>query len=177
MTTFGQSKPKQTELQNIIAEYHFVFPAGIAAANLLGFTTQNAAKPELATPSPSISKKLLSEGTVVHTRRPQAWKKLDEKDAALLDFLRNRAEQSELSPKETIKKLVKLLSEQNRLQRLIKVISTEPPRVRAMLGALCEQLNASTRIVNKLRKSLNPLSTFDFGILSILPNAKEWQAK
>jgi len=33
------------------------------------------------------------------------------------------------------------------------------------------------RLLDRLRKSLNPLSRFDFGRLASLRHAKEWQAK
>jgi hypothetical protein len=46
-----------------------------------------------------------------------------------------------------------------------------------MLGALGEQLGSNPRTLQALQRSLNPLSRFDFGILSALPNAREWQAK
>jgi hypothetical protein len=46
-----------------------------------------------------------------------------------------------------------------------------------MLGALGEQLGKRPATLGRLRESLNPLSRFDFGLLSGLPNAKRWQAK
>jgi hypothetical protein len=53
----------------------------------------------------------------------------------------------------------------------------EPPRVRAMLGALGEELSISSRLLDELRGSLNPLSRYDFGRLESLRYAKQWQAK
>lgn len=53
----------------------------------------------------------------------------------------------------------------------------DEPRVRAMLGALGEELEADPRTLKRLRNSLNPLSTFDFGLLRDLPAAKKWQAR
>ena len=54
---------------------------------------------------------------------------------------------------------------------------SEPPRVRAMLGAIGQQLGHPRERLAPLRRSLNPLSRFDFGILAALTYAKEWQAK
>jgi len=42
-----------------------VFPAGMAAANLLGFTTQTAKRPEVATTASSLPPKLVGSDTVV----------------------------------------------------------------------------------------------------------------
>jgi hypothetical protein len=154
-----------------------VFPAGVAAANLLGFTTQNASRIELATDGLSLPRLWLGEDAVVHTRRPAAWRTLSETDAALLDFLRKRGASSDLSPEETVAKLLQHFREPGRFERLRKVALSEPPRVRAMLGAIGEQIGLPERSLAGLRESLNPLSRFDFGILAALTHARRWQAK
>jgi hypothetical protein len=46
-----------------------------------------------------------------------------------------------------------------------------------MLGAIAEQLSPGEPALRRLRASLNPLSRFDFGLLSSLPRARQWQAK
>ena len=153
------------------------FLVGIAAENLLGFTTQNARRNELATNAASLPRKLVGQDTVIHTRRPEAWLSLSETDAALLDFLRHGGRVSELKPKDTIRRTLELLSSAGRYERLAKAADTEPLRVPAMLGALGERLGKRPRALNRLRASLNPLSRFDFGSLAGLPNARSWQAK
>lgn len=89
-TAFGLSRPNTAEMRSLTLRQKGVFPAGIAAANLLGFTTQNAARIELATDSLSLPRLFLGQNAIVHTRRPAAWRTLTEMEAALLDFLRNR---------------------------------------------------------------------------------------
>jgi hypothetical protein len=115
--------------------------------------------------------------TVIHTRRPEAWTGLSEADAALLDFLRRGGRTSELSPEETIRRTLKLLSEKGRFERLLKLAGSEPPRVRAIMGAMGEQLGKNKAALRRLRDSLNPFSRFDFGLLAGLPYARNWQAK
>lgn len=154
-----------------------MFPAGLSAANLLGFTTQAPAQIELATTALSLPAQLLGKEERVYTRRPEAWKTLSDSEAAILEFLRRRGTDSELSPKQTVQKLLKLLSAEDRFERLLKVAASEPPRVSAMLGAIGEQLGYSARSLQKLRNRLNPLSRFDFGLLSCLRHAGKWQAK
>jgi hypothetical protein len=95
----------------------------------------------------------------------------------LLDFLRRRGEPSELPPHETVRRLLTLLSEEGRFERLIAVSHAEPPRVRAILGAVGEQLGKSPKTLQGLRATLNPLSRFDFGVLAALDRAADWQAK
>jgi uncharacterized protein DUF6088 len=177
-TALGVSRPNPSAVRDLAGK-KTIFPSGIAAANLLGFTTQSAGRTEVATSASSLPRKLIGADTVVHTRRPPAWSRLSETDTALLDFLRNGGTASELPPQETIKRLLALLREGKRYDRLLKVAATEPPRVRAMLGALGEALGnkARARALERLRASLNPLSRYDFGILTALPAARAWQAR
>lgn len=172
-TLFGESEPSNNHMR-ILQD---VFPAGLAASNLLGFTTQNAARLEVATVKLSLPRLIVGKEAIVHTRRPEAWKSLSIKDAAILDFLRKGGKDSELSSKETVSKLLRHFSEHAQLERLIKVAESEPPRVRAMLGAIGQQIGYDESQLYLLRKSLNSLSRFDFGKLFTLKYAKQWQAK
>jgi hypothetical protein len=176
-TAFGKSTPNPAAIRQLATRGRNVFPAGIAAANLLGFTTQSISRGEVATSGFRLPRKLLGPDTVVHTRRPEAWAGLSETDAALLDFLRRGGRTSELSPEETVRRLLSLLRQEKRFERLLRIADTEPPRVRAMLGALGEELGKTPRALVGLRESLNPLSRFEFGILRIFPGARRWQAK
>lgn len=176
-TTLGPSRPDPVAIQKLAADRATMFPAGIAAANLLGFTTQAAGRGEVATTAASLPRKLAGRDTVIHTRRPEAWKRLSEHDAALLDFLRHGGRTSELSEANTIRRTLKLLKEAGRFERLVRVAASEPPRVRAMLGALGEELRKRPATLRRLHASLNPLSRFDFGLLAGLPTARRWQAK
>ena len=72
---------------------------------------------------------------------------------------------------------VALLESEGRFTRLAQAALQEPPRVRAMLGALGEELGAPPRDLKRLRASLSPLSRFDFGTLRDLRCARDWQAK
>ena len=176
-TRLGKSRPNPVAIRQLASRRMSIFASGVAAANLLGFTTQNPPRGELATSGLSLPRKLVGADIIIHTRRPEAWSNLSPTDAALLDFLRRGGRTSELSPDVTIRRVVKLLSEPGRFERLLKVAGTEPPRVRAILGALGELLKGRDRQISRLRASLNPLSRFDFGILAGLPNATSWQAK
>ena len=88
--------------------------------------------------------------------------------------MQNISEENGATQEDTIRKLLALLSEQGRLSRLLKVADSEPPSVRAMLGALAEQLGTNRGTLRRLRASLNDSN---FGVLTALPNAGKWQAK
>src|ERR1035438_3802249 len=92
-------------------------------------------------------------------------------------FLRRAGSTSELSTAETVRRTLKLMSAAGCFERLLQVADTEPPRVRAMLGAIGEQLGKKGAALQRLRNSLNPSSRFDFGLLSGLPHAMKWQAR
>ncbi|MEE8608536.1 MAG: DUF6088 family protein, partial [Nitrospiraceae bacterium] len=176
-TTFGKSLPNPAAIQKLASRRKRVFPSGIAAANLLGFTTQTARRGEVATTALSLPRKLIGSDTVIHTRRPEAWAGLSDADAALLDFLRRGGKTSELSTEETVRRTVALFSEKGRFERLLNVADSEPPRVRAMMGAIGEQIGKKPAALRKMRVSLNPFSRFDFGLLTGLRYARNWQAK
>jgi hypothetical protein len=110
-TSFGKSLPNPIAIPELALRKKPVFPAGIVAANLLGFTTQNPKRNEIATSCGSLPRKLIGSDTIIHTRRPEAWVILSDADAALLDFLRRKGRASELSPAETMKRVVVRRSE------------------------------------------------------------------
>ncbi|HVA48209.1 MAG TPA: DUF6088 family protein [Pirellulales bacterium] len=176
-TAFGESRPNPAAIQKLASPRKAIFPSGIAAASLLGFTTQQPKRGEVATTALSLPRKLVGDKTVIHFRRPAAWANLSKTDAAMLDFLRRKAEPSELSPDDTVRRTLTLIDEGGRFERLLKAAHSEPPRVRAILGALGEQLGKRTNVLGRLRASLNPLSRFDFGRLAGLTYARKWQAK
>ncbi len=176
-TSLGRSRPNPTVVRQLATQDGGVFPAGIAAANLLGFTTQQARHAEVATRGFRLPRKLLGPDTIVYTRRPDVWGQLSSAEGAILDFLRRGGRTSELSPEATTKRLVSLLRYPGRFGRLLQVSGTEPPRVRAMLGAVGDALGKPARTLQALRQSLNPFSRYDFGLLSALQTAAAWQAK
>lgn len=125
-------------------------------ANLLGFSMQTARRAEVVTTALSLPRKLVGSDTIIHTRRPERWADLSETDTALLNFLRRAGRTSELSPEETARCTVSLLSAPGRFERLLKAALSEPPRVRAILGAIGEQRGKKQASLESLRASLNP---------------------
>lgn len=175
-TAFGPSLPNPAAVRALPLQQRAMFPSGMGAAGLLGFTTQHPARVELATDGLSLPRLIVGKDAIIHTRRPPAWRSLREIDAALLDFLRNRGKVSELAPADTVRRLLDYFREPRRFNRLLAAASSEPPRVRAMLGAIGQQLGKPKSVLARLRASLNPFSRFDFGALAGLMHAKDWQA-
>jgi hypothetical protein len=175
-TRFGYSQPVRSELPYQLTQTR-VYPAGVNAANLLGFTTQNAIDGTFATTASSLPTAWLGQRAKLYTRRPSTWENLSAIEAALLDFLRSRGEWSDLSPAETIEQLLNHFRVPGRFERLVAIAHAEPPRVRAMLGAIGQDLKYAKDLLEQLRTGLNPYSRFEFGKLSALWYAQEWQAR
>jgi hypothetical protein len=176
-TVFGKSHPPDVEVVNRRLKQRLL-PAGLTAANMLGFTTQNPACFEYATAANGVSSSAFGDQRIrVYTRRPETWNTLPIEDAALLDFLRRRGIDSDLSEEDTKARVLTLLRASERFERLAAAASSEPARVRAMLGAIGQEISASPTLLSELRAGLNPLSRFDFGVLKSLRHAREWQAK
>lgn len=179
-TRFGKSHPSQAEIQKLATKHQLIdnlHPSGISAANLLGFTTQNVIHGEFATSANSAPRKIIGKAAKLHTRRPSTWDNLSNIDASLLDFLRNKGKFCDLSPDDTKCLLLKYFREESRFERILEVALNEPPRVRAMLGAIGQELRKSKSKLKMLKDSLNPISRFDFGALHNLCYAREWQGK
>jgi len=173
-TTFGPSVPSASAAASGTLTAP-VFPAGLSAANALGLSTQNPYRTELATTAPGPPTALRE--FVVHTGRPSERGSLSAEEGAILEILRERAQSSDLSPEQTAYRLLQLLADEERFKRLVRAALAEPPRVRAMLGALGEELTMPPRLLDQLKRSLNPLSRYDFGRLARLRHAKNWQVK
>ncbi|MBU0609806.1 MAG: hypothetical protein KKI08_18115 [Armatimonadetes bacterium] len=70
-TALGKSRPNPGAIRELAGRRKAMFPSGLAAANLLGFTTQNARRGEIATSATSLPRKLVGSDAVIHTRRPE----------------------------------------------------------------------------------------------------------
>ena len=172
-TVLGASRPAPDAVA-VRSSARRLHPAGLTAANYLGFTTQNPAIPEYASSAAAAPSAL--KHAHVRTRRPRNRDDLTERESAILELLRDRACTSDLGAEATCARLLDILGDQRSFERLSKAALDEPPRVRAMLGAAGEQLGMDPHLLKQLRASLNPLSRYDFGMLKCLPAAGDWQA-
>ena len=173
-TVVGESKaPSVVLVSKLLAPG--ARPTGLTAAQALGLTTQIPAEPSYAITKSNAPSNL--PGVRLKVRRPIIGKEIDTRQAAILELLRDRGQTSELSSKETIRRLVTMIRNPSVFSKLAETALNEPPRVRAILGALGEEAGMDGSALESLRKSLNSLSRYDFGRFSTLRTAKEWQSK
>ena len=176
-TLLGKSKPSPGAIARKTLEGKSR-PTGTTAANLLGLSTQVSARPELVAFTSHRPK--LETSARIRLRRGARSLRLPELEAALLELLRDRGQFVEAEPNEAFRRLSQTFGDNarpGRLRGLRDAALEEPPRVRAMLGALLSWMKLPESLWEPLKESLNPISKFDFGLFRELPNAREWQAR
>src|ERR1035437_6618985 len=153
-------------------------PGGLAAANALGFTTQMPiGRADIVSTRGRRIRRRGLEGVRILERSP-ARAKLTNDENSFLELLRGIEHLSDLSPEETCMRAVELVRRGVvSLKRMLPAAWDEPPRVRAMLGALGEAAGIESDILGPYRKLINPGSRYDFGPLSHLTTARSWGAR
>lgn len=146
-------------------------PAGLTAANILGLTAQVPSRVEMAVEE---KRPISLRGVKFRPRTGTKRRGLRRREAALLEVLRDIHRLSDLSPDATTRRLLDVFFDEGAMHRIIHAAINEPPRVRAMVGALAEKAGAGDADLRRLRKTLNPTTRFDFGPLAVLSTAKHW---
>lgn len=84
-------------------------------------------------------------------------------------------------PDTTAQNSVRILSakiakmDEKEIARMIKYALMYPPRVRALLGAILENMGKPDNITTPLLNSINPLTKIDLGLSEVdLPTVENW---
>ncbi len=177
-TMFGELKPDYSEqLRPYLFENgkRIAYETGFSLYNRLGLTTQMAFRIKIASRSKRIS---INRG-VLKADAVKSYAEVTEANYELLGFL-DAIKDIKRIPDSTVSKAIKIISsrirnlDEKQLTALVKYALRYPPRVRALVGAILENLNSSTN-TNKLKEGLNPLTQFKLGLReSDLPSIKNW---
>ena len=180
-TVFGELKPDE---EKIITPYLYkngkriAYITGLLLYNRMGLTTQIPKEISIASNKKRI---YISKGNI----KAKAVKSYVEvtnenyKLLELLDALKDFKKIPDLDKKSAISILSRKISELNKKQikELIEIALEYPPRVRAFLGALLENIDENID-VKILDDSLNPLSEYELGLTKdILPTVEKWNIK
>jgi hypothetical protein len=95
----------------------------------------------------------------------------------LLDALRDIKKIPDTSISETLKAIKSLLKEMNPndIQTMIFLVQYYPPFVKALLGAIVQEVQG-TRFIEILLEQLNPMSVYKIGVQNdVLKNKKTWK--
>lgn len=178
-TVFGELKPDE---EKIITPYLFkngkriAYITGLLLYNKMGLTTQIPKEISIASNKKRI---YISKGNIKASAVKSYVEVTDEnyKFLELLDTIKDFKNIPDIDKKSAIKILTNKILELNNKQKteLIEIALEYPPRVRALLGAIFENIGEN---IEKLDDSLNPLSEYKFGITKeILPTIEKWNIK
>ncbi len=177
-TVFGELKPDYAEqLHPYLFEKgkRVAYETGNSLYNRLRLTTQMAFRIKIASRDRRIS---INNGALkVYTVKSY----VDVTDSnykllELLDAFKDIKRIPDTSPDNSIVILSNIIKELNdkQLCEMIKYALSYPPRVKALLGSVLENINSPIS-TNKLKESLNPLTKFELGITqSVLPTMNNW---
>ena len=177
-TIFGELRPGDEE---ILRPYLFqggkriAYITGTYLYNQLHLTTQMAFRIKIA----SLSKRIYINTGAIKATPVKSYAQVTDDNYNLLGYL-DAMKDLKIIPDLDIQSAVgiliniveKLTSAQT--SEIIKYALLYPPRVRALLGAILEQLNRKKGI-EKLKESLNPLTVFKLGLRNTkLRTASNW---
>lgn len=177
-TVFGELKPKEEEL---LKSYLFkngkriAYITGLSLYNRMGLTTQIPKTIKIACRDKRIN---VNAGNI-KAKAVKSYIDVTDNNYTYLEFLDSLKDFNKITDidKESALKIllnkIKQLNE-SEIKLLIKYSLSYPPRVRAFLGTLLEQTNSKIALL-ELKKSLNPLTEYKYGINEyLLPVSKKW---
>ncbi len=178
---FGELLPKEEE---ILKPYLYkngsrvAYITGVYLYNKLGLTTQIPQTIKLA----SREKEIKVNKSNLKIKPAKSYVEVTNKNfqyLEILDAIKDFKKIPDLSIEKGIKILLNILKElkKDEIKKIIQYSLKYPPRTRALLGALLEEIGVKEEL-NDLKNSLNPLSEYAFGIKKeILNNAENWKIK
>jgi len=180
-TAFGELKPDE---EKIITPYLFkngkriAYITGLLLYNKMGLTTQIPKEISIASREKRI---YISKGNIKAKAVKSYVEVTDEnyKFLEILDALKDFRQIPDLDKNSAITILLNILKKLNKKQtkNLIHLALSYPPRVRAFLGALIENIDKKIN-TDTLEESLNPLSEYKLGITKeLLPTIGKWNIK
>lgn len=177
-TVFGELKPDYSEL---LRPYLYengkrvAYETGFSLYNRMGLTTQMAFRIKIASRGKRIS---INRGSL-KADAVKSYAEVTDTNYELLGFL-DAIKDIKRIPDCSVSKAVKIISSkisnlnEKQITELIKYSILYPPRVRAITGAIMENLKMSAN-TNKLKESLNPLTKIKLGLKEAdLPTIKNW---
>lgn len=180
-TVFGELKPDYNEqLRPYLFENgkRIAYETGYSLYNRMGLTTQMAFRIKIASRSKRIS---INRGAL-KADAVKSYAEVTDTNFELLGFL-DAIKDIKRIPDCTVSKAAKIISSkinnlnEKQITDLVKYALLYPPRVRALVGAMLENLNIQAN-TEKLKQSLNPLTKIPLGLKeSELPTIQNWNIK
>ncbi len=177
-TLFGELKPDYSEqLRPYLFENgkRIAYETGYSLYNRMGLTTQMAFRIKIASRSKRIS---INRGAL-KADAVKSYAEVTEANYEILGFL-DTIKDIKRIPDCSVSQAVKILSSkisklnEKQISDLVKYSLLYPTRVRALTGAMLENLNIQAN-TEKLKQSLNPLTKVKMGLKETeLPTIQNW---
>ena len=181
-TVFGELQPDYSEqLRPYLFENgkRIAYETGVSLYRRLGLTTQMAFTIKIASRGKRIN---INRGTL-KADAVKSYTEVTESNyevLGLLDAFKEIKKIPDTSVAQSVKRLSAILKQLDKKQTetLIKYALLYPSRVRALVGAILENNNYKSKALDKLKQSLNPLSTIKLGLKeSELLTKNNWYIK
>lgn len=176
-TVFGDLQPDDSEQ---LKPYLFkngkriAYITGESLYNQMNLTTQMAFRIKIAS-----NRRINIDKGTIKAKSVKSYAEVTEDNYQLLGFL-DAIKDIKRIPDCTVANAVKILGNKlksfhdKKVDELIKYAILYPPRVRALLGAMLENMDAKVDTLN-LKESLNPITKFDLDLKETdLPTLKNW---
>ena len=177
-TVFGELKPNYYEqLRPYLYENgkRIAYVTGVSLYNQMGLTTQVANQIKIA----SYNKRIYIKQGVLKADAVKSYAEVSEsnyKQLGILDALKDIKQIPDSKVANSIQLLGNLIVQQSdkKIKELIKYALLYPPRVRALLGAILENMEGNIE-TEMLKKELNPLTKYQIGLKEKdLPTIRNW---
>ncbi len=170
---FGGRGPSESQLVKNLADKGYI--SGSAAYNKLGITTQ--VPNEIIIIGKKYNRTTKVGNLVVkYKKREGSFNNKNIKYLQILDAIKDIKKIAGSNVNQSLEKIISIIKnmDKNDQGRLVKYAESYKPMVRAVLGAILEQLG--NPIYRNLKQTLNPLTQYNIGIkTSSLPNIENWR--
>jgi hypothetical protein len=179
---FGALQPSAYQIAKDLLEQDgeiVGYITGYNAYNEMGLTTQIPATLQIGTNKyrRAIKRGLYKISFIV---QPNKITKTNIELLRILDAIRFISEIPATTPDEACKRLLTIIDHLSaeQVKTLTQLALKYAPSVRALCGAMLENIGADDLLINKMEASLNPVTEYKISISeSVLPNKKKWRLK
>jgi len=178
-TVFGELMPDYSEqLRPYLFENgkRIAYETGVSLYRRLGLTTQMAFTIKIA----SRGKRININRNAIKANAVKSYAEVTDSNyevLGLLDAFKDIKEIPDTSVAQSVKRLEAILKslDKKQTETLIKYALLYPSRVRALVGAILQNMGCKNKDLEKLKQSLNPLTTTKLGLKeNELPTKSKW---
>ncbi|WP_281336218.1 DUF6088 family protein [Flavobacterium eburneipallidum] len=179
VSAFGEQKPREDVLLSLYLfekNKQVAYVTGTRLYNRLGLTTQVPSSIRIASLEKQVKGKV--GNMVIKPAKSYVKVTFDNiKYLEVLDVMKDLNTIPDLQKSDGLVYLKKVIYDFDapEIKKLVTYGVAYPPKVRALLGALLEAMNTNITAYEVLKKSINPSSSYEYGINStLLATANSW---